>query len=333
MNEEQIYFDNNVYRPITRESSCWLSFKEAVDGVLPGLLDRSSAIFTWGQALEICNLGRIMGEIEKSQIWKASIEGKKLLDQQAYEGGLNLYFETACKAIASLPKLQKKELLSSFDVAIQHTCKEAQSVVDDTLGRYRAVVAADNYMNDLSRELAWAFLTSYPFAKSKRQWKNRKIYYDCLIALWLTLFSEGHDLVFFRLAERQFEASLKYSEELELDKVKNSLPNLATRQDLLSQIFKADPHKATSDLCDCELIHFAYLGSTLGSSRKPVVGFTQDAPATVQQRMASLDRVLKNLKEEVDGWNVLSALGRVLTVDVSQGSAVINEIIYPCNRE
>jgi len=83
-----IYFDINIFRPITRKLKQWDRFEEFFDREEPSLLD-SSVLFTWAQLLEAVDLGTVMAGIRKSSIWKSTIENKKLLDRFAPHEALN----------------------------------------------------------------------------------------------------------------------------------------------------------------------------------------------------------------------------------------------------
>ena len=189
-NKQSIYYDINIFRPITREYKYWKRFEEFFDREEPGLLD-SPVLFTWAQLLEAVDLGTIMTGIEQSQLWKNSIEGKKLADRLAPHEALNQQFYAAVNAVAALPSLQKEALLKSIEKAVSHTCPEARPLVESTLLRYQSFVSSDNYMEQLSRELAWAFITSQSFVMSSSQWEERKRCYDSLMALWHKLYLEG----------------------------------------------------------------------------------------------------------------------------------------------
>lgn len=319
-NEQSIYFDINIYRRITRELSHYVQLEKFLDREEPGLLDNATVIFTWAQVLEACDLGRIISEIEQTQIWKQEIEGKKLIDRLGFQEGLGKYFIAAHKAVESLLPLQKDALLKSIDKAVSHTCPESRKLVENTLLRYREFVSANSHLEFLSRELAWAFLTSYPFVKSKKQWKARKICYDSLMALWHRLWLEGHDLIFFRMSEQQYHSYLLYSPDLDMDQAKISYPNVVTRLDLANEIFKFSPLKAGSDLCDGEITQFSHLNK----DGIPVVGITMDGYRKTDQRMGILHRSLADLKRCVEGWKIDVCLGKILCLEVANNGSIGN---------
>jgi hypothetical protein len=111
--KQSIYFDINIFRPITRELKYWDRFEEFFDREEPGLLD-SSVLFTWAQLLEAVDLGTIMTGIRKSPIWKNSIENKKLLDRLAPHEALNEQFYAAVNAVSALHSLQKEPLFKKY---------------------------------------------------------------------------------------------------------------------------------------------------------------------------------------------------------------------------
>lgn len=285
-------------------------------------------LFTWSHLLEAVNLGTIMTQIETSPVWTSRITGQNLIDRRVFQEALGTYFVTAKEALADLPALQKDALLRSIDNEVSQTCSEARPLIQNTLLHYRDHVASSiDYMHSLSLEIAWAFLTSLPFAKSVVQWEKRKICYDSIMALWHRLYLEGHDLVFFRLSEQQYYYYLLHSPDIEMDKVKHLYPTVNSRKDLAKEIFKHSqkntPLKQGSDLCDGELIHYAYLGNkTDDGLLTNVVGITLDAPQILQQRMGIFDRALSDLNHCVEGWSVKLKLGKILSLELAEDGTI-----------
>lgn len=230
-------------------------FEEFFDREEPGLLD-SWVLFTWAQLLESVDLGPIMTEIKKNPLWKNSIEKKKLLDRKAPHEALNETFHAAINIISTLPSLQREALLKNIDKAVSHTCPEARPLVNNTLLRYRSFISSNNYMEQLSKEIAWAFITSQSFVMSSNQWEERKRCYESLMALWHKLYLDGHDLAFFRLSEMQYFSFLKHAPDLNLNEGLTLYPQTKTRKALVKEIFKFPPLKAEGDLCDGEIIDF-----------------------------------------------------------------------------
>ncbi len=328
MHQPLIYIDTSVFRWITRKFENWKNFSVFLDREEPGLLsDNSPVLFTWSQLLEAADLGKIMTQIAKTPIWKTRIAGQNLIDRLGFQEALGRYFITAQEAIFELTALQKEALLKNIDNAVSHTCIEARPLVENTLLFYRDLVSSNNYMDSLSFEIAWAFLTSLPFAKSDAQWEKRKICYDSIMALWHRLYSEGHNLVFFRLSEQQFYYYLRHSPNIDMKEVKRSFPNVNSRRDLINEIFRYTPNntplKETSDLCDGELIHYTYLGNkTAKGVLTNVIGITKDNPQVLQQRMGIFDRTLSDLNYCVDGWDVKVNLGKILSLEVGNNGII-----------
>ncbi len=312
--KQVMYVDVSLFRPMTRLFPYYKKVEKFLDTEVPGLLDNSDILFTWSQLIEACDLGQIIKEIEKTDIWKQQIEGKKLIERFGFVEGLNVYFATAVKALSALPDLQKNELLKYVDKAISHTCAEAKLLVENTLQRYRDRIFANDYMPLLAEELAWAFLTAYPFIKSKDQWEKRKICYDSLMSLWHKLRKDGHDLVLFRLAERQYYSYLSHSPDLDFEGAKLRYEGVQTRQDLVKRIFKKSPLKQGGDLCDGEIIHFSYLGH----QGLPVVGIAKGEQLQISQRLGIFDRCLMDLQSCVLGWNPQIIFGQVLSLDTAE---------------
>jgi hypothetical protein len=321
--KQSIYFDINIFRSITRKLEHWDRFEEFFDNEEPGLLD-SSVIFTWAQLLEAVDLGKIMAGIKKSLAWKNLIENKKILDRFPPHESLNQQFYAAVSAVASLPSLQKDALLQSIDKAVSHTCREAKPLVDNTFLRYRACVSSNNYMEQLSREIAWAFITSQSFVMSNSQWEERKKCYESLMALWHTLHLEGHDLVFFRMSEMQYFSYLKYASDLDLNKALRLYPQARNRQGIVNEIFKFPPLKAEGDLCDGEIIDFCRLGSSLknGEVKMPVIGITMDNPYKMDQRAGVFLRSLQDLERSVNGWNIKPCPGKIFSINIANDGKI-----------
>jgi hypothetical protein len=322
-NERSIYFDINIYRRITRSNSHWLELEKFLDEKDPGLLDNCTVLFTWSQVLEAANLGPMIGQIDKTNIWKQEIEGKKLIDQLGFQVGLNKYFEIALKAVESLLSLQKNVLLEAIDNAISHTCKEAYQLVQNTLLRYREFIKSDNYMEGLSKNLAWAFICSYSFIKSEKQWKERKLVYDSLMAMWHQLFLNGYEIPFFRLCESQYFSYLLYSPDVDMEEAKKIYPDIRNRHDLTDRIFHFSPLKPGGDLCDGEIIHFPYFGD----NGIPIVGVTMDGHEKINQRARILERSLIDLKKCVLEWQAKTCLGKIYSLDISNDGIINN---YSC---
>lgn len=322
-NEKSIYFDINIFRPITRKLKHWDLFEEFFDREEPGLLD-SSVLFTWAQLLEAVDLGTVMTGIKKSPIWKNSIENKKILDRFAPHEALNQQFDAALNVVATLPSLQKEALLKSIDKAVSHTCREAKPLVDNTFLRYRSFVYSNNYMEQLSREIAWAFITSQSFVMSNSQWEERKKCYESLMALWHKLHLEGHDLVFFRMSEMQYFSYLKHAHDLDLNEALKLYPQAKDRGDLVNTIFKFPPLKAEGDLCDGEIIDFCRLGSSIkkGDAKTPVIGITMDDPYKVDQRAGVFLRSLQDLERCVDGWSVKPCAGKIFSINMADDGTI-----------
>ncbi len=164
-----------------------------------------------------------MTQIEATPVWTSRITGQNLIDRRGFQEARGIYFVTAKEALTDLPALQKDALLKNIDNEVSKTCPEARPLIENTLLNYRDRVVSIDYMRSLSLEIAWAFLTSLPFAKSDTQWE-KKVCYDSIMALWHRLYLEGHDLVFFRFSEQQYYYYLLHSPDIEMDKVKHFIP-------------------------------------------------------------------------------------------------------------
>jgi hypothetical protein len=309
-NAKALYFDVSVFRKIIRILSYWQELEKFFDREEPGLLDNSNVLFTWSLLMEACDLGKILNQIPKTDIWKSKIEGRKIIEEFGFQKGLDIYFSTAVEALNSLSELQKDSLLKRIDKTVSHAAPEAKNFVANTLLRYRESIASHSYMISLAVELAWAFLTSHPFIQSKDQWDKRKICYESLIALWHRLHKQGHDLVLFRLTERHYHSYLLHSPDVNMEEAKILYPGILSRQDLADRIFKFSPLKQGSDLCDGEIIHFTYLGN----QGLPVVSIAKGEQSQVNQRMGIFDRCLSDLKFCVTDWNLEIILGMIFSI-------------------
>lgn len=85
-----------------------------------------------------------------------------------------------------------------------------------------------------------------------------------------------------------------------------------TRQDLVDRIFKVPPLKQGGDLCDGEIVHFAYLGHR----DLPVIGIAKGEQPQIGQRMGIFNRCLTDLQSSVDGWNPKIIFGKIYSLDV-----------------
>ena len=226
--------------------------------------------------------------------------------------------------MSSLPSLQKEALVKSIDKAVSHTCMEAKPLIDNTLLRYRSFVESNNYMEQLSREIAWAFISSQSFVMSQNQWAERKKCYDSLMALWHKLYIEGHELVFFRMSEMQYFSYLNHAPELDLEESLKLYPKAKTRKGLVNEIFRFPPLKAEGDLCDGEIIHFCRLGSSIqkGDIKTPVIGITMDDPHKIDQRAGVFLRSLQDLKYCVYGWNVHPCPGKIFSLKIADDGTI-----------
>lgn len=147
---------------------------------------------------------------------------------------------------------------------------------------------------------------------------ERKVCYQSLIALWHKLRKDGHDLVFFRLVERQYYSYLLHSPDLDFDKAKLAYPGIVTRQDLVDKIFKVPPLKQGGDLCDGEIINFAYLGRC----DLPVIGIVKGEQPQIGQRMGIFNRCLTDLQASVDGWSLKIIFGKIFSLDIEEDGEI-----------
>lgn len=314
-----IYLDNNIFRLMIRESDFWNNFFEFFRQEDPQLFKDVKFIFTWSQLLEIINKGRLMGDIMKDPCWKENIEGKNIfnkniLDYKAINNALNKYFGTARKIIRKMSSLQRNTLLKSIDDAIAYAHSDAKILIERTLLKMKKIVEKNNYMDDLSYEIAWAFITSNPFIQSYEQWTKHKNYFNPLIKIWHNLFLQGHEINFYRLADRRYH-SAQYSE---------------LSHEILS--FKHEPLHTRSDLCDGELVHYASLGIKKRNSQErcPIIGITlhdvknntKDTVEKYEQRIAICKQTLINLRQQVEGWKIDATPGEILYLTIENNNII-----------
>lgn len=319
--QHSIYFDNNIFHRLIKNYNHWERLSELLDKEEPGLLANGSfMLFTWAQLLEVCHLGPILTKIETTSIWKERIVGKNLIDSLGYQEALGIYFKTAREALGGLPSLQKEALLKNIDHRVSLSCEEGRGLITNTLLRYRDRISSNSdYPDHLLSELAWAFLTSYPFVKSNDQWKKREICYESLIALWHRLRLEGHDLVLFRITEQYFHSFLLHSPKVDM----SLYPEVKSRKDLVNKVFPHGPPLGEKkDLCDGELIHYACLGNkTDEGTQTHVIGITTDRPEVIQQRMKNFNHSLSSLSN-LNGWSVATCPGKILSLDIPKDGPI-----------
>lgn len=301
--DHYIYLDNNIFRILKRDPAFWNNFFNAFAGKYPEVFEHAAIkfMFSWAQLMEDVDLGQILSKIEQSIIWKKKIVGKKIFGKNDHADTLDEYFTVAREVIKDVPELQKEALLKKIDASILISSKEAHLLVKNTLQLVRPIIEKNNYLDELSFELAWAFITSNPFIKSYQQWVERKTYLDSLIALWHKFASERKEFNFYRLAERHYD---NYTRCL-----------LGLNDSVAEKILLIKPIKPLSDLCDAELIYFTRLGIREESQKKvKIIGITFDEEKDILPRATIFNRTLEDLKRDVEGWNVSEVLGEIFCV-------------------
>jgi len=303
-----VYLDNNVFRPFKREIVFWnnlFSFFEHND---PELLQDIEFIFTWSQLFEDINEGKIISDVIQHIMWKTEIGGFKDQNIDNINTSLDRYFFTACKILATIPKLHKDALLQKIDDSIKYGHPLSGPLIKSTLLAARDIVSKNNHIEELAHHISWAIITSEEFIRSKDQWKNRNEYLNSLTAGWYKCFSNGNRLNFYRLLERRYCAYVTHS------------PN-AVRDPL-----NHEPLKSRSDLCDGELIDF----TALGFAGLPVIGITFDEVPTLENRLSIMKQSLIDLERDVEGWDIKPIPGKIISL-TKQGNEIISAHCIPFN--
>ncbi|TET06030.1 hypothetical protein E3J79_03155 [Candidatus Dependentiae bacterium] len=319
-----IFLDINVFRLLKREPIFWNNFFEFFDNEDRRFFEDIELIFTWSQLLEDINLGIIIKDkIKKNPLYKVIIKPFQDTNIDTINDSLDNFYNGACEIVSRIPELQPNKLIKLIDKStISFAHSQAKILVEQTLIKAKNFIQESdyNYMEDLSHEIAWAFLTSYDFInpQSSKQWNNRKSYFDSLINLWHKLFLMGHELDFYRLAEKRYWAHLAYLATLQHTKIvgKHSRPGKL---------------KSESDLCDSQLIHFATFGVKINNKRCPVIGITTGDKAEIntikkihEHRIAICKQTLIDLKRilDVEGWNVNETPGEIIVLSINKNNEI-----------
>lgn len=298
-----IYLDNNIFRRLKRNPDFWNNFFDLFNKDFPEVFYDFQFLFTWCQLVEDLNLGTILTKMEQTPFWKKTIEGKTIFGPKDHADALDIYFKAAYEAIKTLPELQQIALLDRIDISLSYCSQEAGLLTKNTLIIARDLVQKNNYINELAFELAWAFITSYPYISSSQQWIDRSTYLESLLSLWHKFDSEKREFNLYRLLERHYDSYTKHHLGLDYETHKNE--NL-----LIEHI------KHLSDLCDGELIHHTHLGTNLLPNRGKikVIGITFDEENDVLPKVVIFKQGLATLKRDVQGWNVSEVPGEIFCV-------------------
>jgi hypothetical protein len=226
---------------------------------------------------------------------------------------LDACFLTARDIITKIPILQQTAFLKEINSAISCAHPQASILLDQTLIKAKKFVEANEYMDHLTSEIAWAMITSHDFIHltSPKEWLRRKEYFTAMIALWHKIFLEGNELDSFRIIDKQYHAYIAHL-----------VPPIKPAKNV--------PLKSGSDLCDSQLIHYASLGikSTKLNIRLPVICITKDSVQTIEHRVAISKKTLYELNRDVEGWNIYPTAGEVLCLNIQKKEIENAQRIY-----
>ena len=306
-----IFLDNDVFRRLIKDSQFWNNFLQFFEKEYPEAFHDIEFIFTWSQVLEAINYGTILAKINENDLWLECI--KKFQSDDIY--AINCSLDRCCQAVLKIiendPRLQKNSFEQSIDKAIAYYKKNphAYTLVESTLIKARNFVISGDYMKDLSREIAWAFLCSYDFISpnSSRQYESRKLYLDALLSLWHKFYKQGHELELYSLLDKRYNVHISHSEELEM-------PELD---------FKLKPG---SDLCDGQMINYAALGikGNKKNTRYRVISIAMTTKKVEQKikekyeyRISVAKQKLIEIERDAIGWKAAVTPGEILILTVN----------------
>ena len=240
------------------------------------------------QLLEAIDLGGIISKIKQLPSWKNKIDRKSIFRDSAINESLETYYNTFFMVARESEYLKSSifsKLTEKIGLAMAYVNQDSKILLEETLLKVRDSIQTNDFKDNLASELAWAMLTSYLFIVSKEQYGTRKAYLDALICLWYKLFQSNHELQVTRLFETCYYLNVKFSGLGE----GYCIP-------------KNCKLKPESDLCDGEMIHYAYCGLKTNDvgQRIPVTGITFDCAQTIEQRRNVIRQVMTDLQRDVE---------------------------------
>lgn len=316
---DHFFIDNNTFRLLARDASFWDTFWKFFEKYYPEASKDKKFIFTWSQMIEAINLGSKIGEVvEVDETWRRAIKSFDDSNIDTIVSSLDHCFNVIRDIIINVPQLQQEALLELIDKAVSCTNPHANILLKQTLLKHRQLVENDNYMEDLSYELAWAFTTSYDFIKpdARKQWINRKNYLSCLINFWYKKHENG-DLDLYRLLDKHYHAYTAFFD------IKNKIN------------FKLKPY---SDLCDSQMFHYAVFGFRLKEVRSSVISISMAKKGKEaiykekhEWRMAVAKQSLIDLQRDVANWGVSATPGEVVILVVNDDNSIDHGHRIPFN--
>jgi len=289
-----IFYDNSVYRPLAKKGNegLYVSFYDSLMNHVPSLDNSEYQVyFTWSSLLEAIGDGNFLEKYEPRLNLddfciseNISEESEEALHKTLSEH-LSAAYSFARTHFLNHPELSQKRLLEKIDDQLKYSTNPAvKDLIDDTLGRYRALIIEDF---DWAREscaqhLTWDAICAFPFAnldqRPKESQESTRRHVRQISEWLLRRFhdgrAEGFDFTSFRLVDKiqkELLTNRSFIERIEKEQGKSNL-----------QIYipgLLDSH--LKDLCDADYIHF----STFGLNGSPGIMFTADDKDVVYTRL------------------------------------------------
>ncbi len=321
-----VFLDNDVFRLLIKNPQFWNNFCQYFEKEYPEALQDIEFIFTWSQVLEAINLGKILADINNDSLWLKCRKNFHDDNIDTINLSLDRCYATVKEIILQDARLRKPLLGQSIDDAVAYSKRNplAFPLIESTLIKAKKFVESSDYMPDLVREIAWAFLCSHDFivSQSDKQYKLRKVYLDALVSLWHKLYKQGHELELYSLLDKRYNVHISHSEELEM-------PELD---------FKLKPG---SDLCDGQMINYAALGikGNKKNTRYRVISIAMTTKKVEQKikekyeyRISVAKQKLIEFERDVEGWKAAVTPGEILilTVNTSDNYKItgLNKILF-----
>lgn len=158
-----IYFDTNILKRLFKYEELWHNFFEKFSESNLSLFEISfDIIFTWYQLLEYIGIADILIEIDKQ--YKIDLKKKKF-EEMTMDKSINAYFHIILNIVHRIPSLQKNSLLQLIDNELTFSKPHAQILLNQSILKARRFIEKENYLEDFSWQVMWAYVTANPFFK------------------------------------------------------------------------------------------------------------------------------------------------------------------------
>ena len=217
-----------------------------------------------------------------------------------------------------MPDLKEDILLSKINKSISNAKEHSNILVEQTLNKVKQFIETQDYIENLSYEIAWDIITSNNFINSQfsKKFEERKQYFEPLIAGWHQLFLKGTELDFYRLADKYFYAHAIH------------LPKQASYE-------KHTQLKENSDIVDSKIIHSIAFGTQNSpfSERCPIICIAMSKQnektniiKILEERTTIIKQTLIDLSRAVDDWNIDQTPGETIVLKINNKGKDCNEI-------